>query len=118
MNKKTDKINKKTVVCREYKQNIVPFLLEELDPKTVRQLLKHVKQCSDCREELKIQFMVREGLNRLEKGKNFDFRKDFDAKMKKEEKNNTLICRTQKAVYFAEITGIIGTIAILLVSLF
>ena len=118
MKKKIDYTNKKNLDCRDYTQKIVPFLQDELDPVAVHKLLKHVKQCSECREELKIQYMVREGLNRLEKGKNFDFRKDFETKMQKAEKNNTLICRAQKAAYFAEAAGLIGVVAVLLISLF
>ena len=67
--------------CRDYQQQVLPFLREELEDKEVICLLNHVDECENCREELKIQFLVREGLDRLENGGNFNLQKDFEKKI-------------------------------------
>lgn len=114
-NKRQDKNRNKT--CREYKELIVSFLDNTLDNKEKRLLIKHIENCAECKEELKIQYLVREGLIRLEKGKNFDFHKDFDQKVKHEKSDGTKIYMMQNLVNLLSITSVVGVILCLLISI-
>ena len=63
--------------CKEVQKNIAAFLDEELDGRSAERFLNHVEQCSECREELSIQYLVKEGMVRLEEGGSFDLGKDL-----------------------------------------
>lgn len=64
--------------CKEVQRNITAFLDEELSGKTAEKFLDHISQCPECREELSIQYLVKEGMVRLEEGGSFDLSKDLD----------------------------------------
>lgn len=51
---------------------IPAFLQDDLDSKELQQFISHIEDCPECTEELSIQFLVSEGLERLEAGNNFN----------------------------------------------
>ena len=63
--------------CKEVQKNIAAFLDEELDGRSGERFLHHIEQCPECREELSIQYLVKEGMVRLEEGGSFDLGKDL-----------------------------------------
>ena len=64
--------------CKEVQKNITAFLDDELDGRSSESFLGHIKECPECREELSIQYLVREGTARLEEGGSFDLNKDLE----------------------------------------
>lgn len=58
-------------------RNITAFLDEELDGRSAERFLNHIEECPECREELSIQYLVKEGMVRLEEGGSFDLGKDL-----------------------------------------
>ena len=64
--------------CKEVQKSIAAFLNGELSGKEAERFLNHIEQCEECKEELSIQYLVREGTARLEGGGNFDLSKDLD----------------------------------------
>lgn len=64
--------------CKEVQKNIAAFLNGELQGKDAERFLNHIKSCEECKEELSIQYLVREGTARLEGGGSFDLSKDLD----------------------------------------
>lgn len=58
--------------CKETEKMISLFLQDELEGKSLEQFVEHIEQCSECKEELSIQFLVSEGMERLEEGNNFN----------------------------------------------
>ena len=54
------------------------FLNGKLEGKECRQLLRHIEECAKCREELRIQYLLQEGMFRLEHGGTFDIDSDFE----------------------------------------
>lgn len=68
--------------CINYRMNMLPYLKHELSIKKTRKLLSHVAECAECREELKVQFLVMEGMKRLEYGKTFHLEEDFEKSLK------------------------------------
>lgn len=63
--------------CKEFEGLIPDFVNKKLDYATTRQFLEHINQCTQCKEELNIQFLVNEGLVRLEEGEAFDLQKEM-----------------------------------------
>ena len=47
--------------------------------KEAEHFLNHIQKCEECKEELSIQYLVKEGTARLEGGGNFDLSKDLDS---------------------------------------
>ena len=64
--------------CKEVQKNIPMFLSGNLTGKEAERFLKHIEGCSECKEELSIQYLVREGTARLEGGGSFDLSRDLD----------------------------------------
>lgn len=64
--------------CKEVQKNIAAFLDEELDGRTAERFLRHIEECVECKEELSIQYLVKEGMVRLEEGGSFDLSKDLN----------------------------------------
>ncbi len=58
--------------CKETEKMISLFLQDELEGKNLEQFVEHIEQCPECKEELSIQFLVSEGMERLEEGNNFN----------------------------------------------
>ncbi len=58
--------------CKEVQKNIAAFLNGELQGKDAERFLNHIENCEECKEELSIQYLVREGTARLEGGGSFD----------------------------------------------
>ena len=61
--------------CKDEEKMIPVFLQDELDIKVLNQFIEHIDGCPECMEELSIQFLVAEGLERLEAGNNFNLQK-------------------------------------------
>ena len=60
------------MICKEIEKMIPSFLEDDLDTDDLREFMEHVERCNDCMEELSIQFLVTEGMARLESGSVFD----------------------------------------------
>ena len=67
--------------CKDTEKKIPDFLLDELDGSKLEEFVEHVETCPECKEELSIQFLVAEGLERLEEGNNFNLQKELVMKL-------------------------------------
>lgn len=67
--------------CKEFERLIPDFITDKLDYPTLKRFVAHVEDCGECREELVIQFLVTEGIQRLEDGNAFDLQKELKARM-------------------------------------
>lgn len=72
--------------CKEFEKLIPGFIEERLDYSAMRRFSEHMEQCDNCREELVIQFLVTEGVQRLEDGRAFDLQKELDRRLNKVKK--------------------------------
>lgn len=72
--------------CKEYEKRIPGFIKRKLDYVTLKAFTEHLKSCSKCREELTIQFLIDEGLLRLEEGSAFDLNYELRMRMQEAEK--------------------------------
>ena len=71
--------------CKEAEKKIPSFLQDDLDGSKLEEFVEHVENCSECKEELSIQFLVTEGLERLEEGNNFNLQEELLMKLESAE---------------------------------
>jgi len=67
--------------CKECERLIPDFITQKLDYPTLKCFSEHIDKCADCKEELVIQFLVAEGIQRLEDGNAFDLQAELDARL-------------------------------------
>lgn len=99
--------------CKEVQKNIPAFLNDELTGKAAELFLNHIEECPECREELSIQYLVREGTARLEGGGSFDLSKDLDELIDVSYKKIKNQRRAAMAIYSLEFIAMIAVIFIL-----
>lgn len=99
--------------CKEVQKNITAFLNGELTGKGAEKFLHHIEECSECREELSIQYLVREGTARLESGGSFDLSKDLDELIDNSYKKIKNQRWATFAIYSLEFIAILAVIFIL-----
>lgn len=69
--------------CKEFEKLIPGFIQDKLDYSAMKRFSEHMSQCDNCKEELVIQFLVTEGVQRLEDGRAFDLQKEMDQRLSK-----------------------------------
>ena len=67
--------------CKETEKMIPLFLQDALEGKKLEEFVEHIEQCPECKEELSIQFLVAEGMERLEEGNNFNLQSALSEKL-------------------------------------
>jgi len=67
-----------TVNCKNFANLIPDFLSDRLDDEELSDFLNHLDSCPDCREELSTQYLLYEGMARLETGGPFDLEKELE----------------------------------------
>lgn len=98
------------MTCKEF-ENIIPdYMQKKLDFMMEKQFIEHLHACPTCKEELNIQFLVEEGLARLEDGSAFDLQKEIKGLLQESEKK---IKVNEKAVKIGKIIEIIIILGIL-----
>jgi len=60
------------MTCKDVEKLIPIFIKDELNYRELEQFIDHIETCPDCKEEMSIQFLVTEGMVRLEDGSAFD----------------------------------------------
>ena len=67
--------------CKDAEKMIPAFLNDELEGLELKKFIEHVDSCPECMEELTIQLLVMEGLERLESGNNFNLMNALSRKL-------------------------------------
>ena len=69
------------MTCKEAEKKIPYFLQDELEGRKLAEFVEHIENCPECEEELTIQFLVTEGMGKLEEGDDFNLQKALLMKM-------------------------------------
>ena len=72
--------------CKEFVRLIPDFIARKMDYPTLKRFYGHIGKCAECREELDIQFLVREGIQRLEEGNAFDLQYELEQRLEETRK--------------------------------
>lgn len=67
--------------CKEARRCIHLFLKDELDENTEFRFVEHVHSCRECMEELTIEYLLSEGINRLESADDIDVRSELEDRL-------------------------------------
>lgn len=67
--------------CKEFEKLIPDFIQRKLDYPTLKRFSEHMETCGNCKEELVIQFLVSEGIHRLEEGRAFDLQAELEQRL-------------------------------------
>lgn len=104
--------------CKQFSGEIQDFLDENLDDAQMGTFLEHLDSCEDCREELTIQYLIREGLDRVETGETFNVQTDLEAFVETQRKR--LISREHlvRAAAAAEILTMAAFVVVMCLILF
>lgn len=86
--------------CKEFEKQISDFIKRKLDYVTLKEFMRHIKECPKCEEELTIQFLIEEGLVRLEEGSAFDLQHEL----------RTWIIDAKRQIRRHDLTITIGTV--------
>lgn len=85
--------------CIETQRCIHLFLKNELDEKTQKDFVKHVHCCNECMEELTIEYLLFEGIKRLENADDFDIKKELDEKLNITNKHKKSYARLKAGLF-------------------
>ncbi len=69
------------MTCKEFEKLIPMYVAKKLDYLTLKEFYAHMQSCEDCKEELTINFLVTDGLQKLENGDAFDLHKEWGSKV-------------------------------------
>ena len=103
------------MTCKEAEKLIPVFLEDDLDTDDLREFMEHIEECGECMEELSIQFLVKEGLSRLEAGSVFDLKNEPEYRIGMEE--HALKMRESLMWLSYLLDGLVVIAAIVLVAL-
>ncbi|MDE7476856.1 MAG: zf-HC2 domain-containing protein [Lachnospiraceae bacterium] len=67
--------------CKEAQRCIHLFLKDELDVDTAFRFVEHVSSCNECMEELTVEYLLREGINRLENAEDIDVQSELEDRL-------------------------------------
>lgn len=104
--------------CKEFRSLIRSFLDDSLDEFGLAEFLEHYAECEDCRDELRIQYLIYEGLERLESGDTFDVDRDLADLMELQRKRLHTRNAVKKAAIASEIFTVAAFVIVMSVILF
>lgn len=72
--------------CRKVRSLIHLYMDNQLEPEQLEPFIRHINSCPDCYEELEINYIMLEGMRRLEQGDQIavNFQKELTIKLKKQ----------------------------------
>ena len=68
-------------MCKQYENQIPKFLTEELYDEDLKNFVAHLNMCKSCKEELIIQYLATEGIQRLEEGASFSLDEELKTRI-------------------------------------
>lgn len=94
--------------CTEFEKIIPDFIKRKMNYVTLKAFAEHVENCPRCKEELTIQFLIDEGLVRLEEGNAFDLNRELRMRMAEAKKKIRRHDRVISAGVVAQYGAMIG----------
>ena len=105
------------MTCKEFEKLIPDYVAKKMDYLTLKEFYAHMQACPECKEELTINFLVTDGLQKLEEGDAYDLNEEWSGRVdetKKRLRLNESIIRVGFWVEVVMIGIIVGVAAWLL----
>ena len=102
------------MTCRECEKQIPDFIGRKMDYFKMKRFTEHVETCGNCREELTIQFLIQEGMARLEEGDVFDLQSELEERMEEAHRRirlNEGILQLGTVLEVLAMAGVMGIVA-------
>ena len=93
--------------CKEFEKLIPEFIAQRLDFFTMERFSRHMEECPGCSEELEIQFLVAEGMQRLEEGDAFDLQGELEVQLEEAQRRVRFHTRFMKLGVVLEILAVL-----------
>ncbi|NBH81660.1 hypothetical protein D7X88_03055 [bacterium C-53] len=104
--------------CKEIESLIQPYIDHEMDNDYLCDFIGHIDHCKECRDELEIRFLIKEGLQSLERGERFDLSGELKERIRHSKRVAYLIRKVQLGIYFVEmVAGLFVTVCSVLLFL-
>lgn len=103
--------------CNDARKNIIPYINEQLHMDDTLQFIKHVNECSECKDELEIYYILEHGLSDREEDVSFDFQKSLNEQLEREEKeleSEQILLSYYKIVYNTAVAAMIAMVGLFL----
>lgn len=100
--------------CKEFEKRIPDFIARRLDYPALKRFSEHMEKCGNCKEELVIQFLVTEGMQRLEDGNAFDLQSELDQRLEEAKRKLRFNSRLMHFGIALEILGAVMLIGIVI----
>ena len=91
---------------KEFEKLIPGFIERKLDYASLKRFSEHMEQCANCKEELVIQFLVTEGIQRLEDGGAFDLQVELEQRLEEARRKLKIHDRFMKLGILMEIIAV------------
>ncbi len=91
-------MKKEEISCKDVENFLQPYLENNLNTKDTRVLLTHLKECSECMDELEIRYLLHEGLKSLEDGHDFNLKDELEERLYNSEQHVLMIERLKTSL--------------------
>ena len=108
----------KTVTCSQVTKWIPRFIKNEMKVEELELFLNHIQNCSACKEELSIQYLVSVGLDSLENTNNFNLQSELDNTLEMSYKKIRMHHFLIQAIYSLIAIGAFGLIVTIALLIF
>lgn len=102
------------LTCKDYEKMINEYIGDLLNEDEILDFLSHIESCPSCKEELTIQFMVSQGLSKLEENGTFDLNKELTDKINGSLKSIKL----RNLIIVLSITGFLSAVIIIAIFVY
>lgn len=102
---------------KEAERSIPSFLDESMDNLELAEFLDHIDRCSDCKEELSIQFLVNRGLQSLSEGDEFNLKGELDKKLSKAHARLNRLYRLEKISWMLRTVVVVESVIFFILTL-
>lgn len=107
----------KAMTCKEAEKKIPAFIKNQLTYGELEKFIDHMEECPVCREEMSIQYLVAEGMVRLEDGGAFDLNKELNNLMENAKKKVRVHKGLQYLGIGLEIAALLAILTVILVMI-
>lgn len=96
--------------CKKAERSITQFVHDKMDKNEIEKFVRHIYECESCKEELSIQYLIAEGMSRLEEGETFALQEELDAKLEQMLRMAVLRKWIKRLFYLLEIAALLAAV--------
>lgn len=91
--------------CKEIESLVPSYIDYDMDYDYLCDFIRHIETCKECRDELEIRFLIKEGLQSLEGGESFDLSGELRERIRHSERVVSVMGKVRMGIYFLEMVA-------------